>query len=168
LIWFYLWMVRRSHSTCVRNHSRALTEACQVVHSPTRGGTLLDVYFVQPESSFTSSSIVQVISDHYGVMLKVKWEESGCEPQVERVVPVYNKTDVLGLQIFLRDKFAAWASNDICVEEIWNNFKNIVYECIERIVPRKILRKKSDPEYYNKEFKRLKLKVRKAYNRRKS
>jgi len=101
-------------------------------------------------------------------MLKVKWEESGCEPQVERVVPVYNKTDVLGLQIFLRDKFAAWASNDICVEEIWNNFKNIVYECIERIVPRKILRKKSDPEYYNKEFKRLKLKVRKAYNRRKS
>jgi hypothetical protein len=53
------------------------------------------------------------------------------------------------------------------VEEIWNNFKYIVYECIERFVPRKILRKRSDPEYYNKEFKRLKSKVRKAYNRRK-
>jgi hypothetical protein len=26
------------------------------------------------------------------------------------------------------------------VEEIWNNVKNIVYECIERFVPRKILR----------------------------
>jgi hypothetical protein len=53
------------------------------------------------------------------------------------------------------------------VESIWNNFKNILYECIERFVPHKILRKNPDPEYYNKEMKRLKSKVRKAYNRRK-
>ena len=53
------------------------------------------------------------------------------------------------------------------LEEIWINFKNIVYESIERFVPHKILRKNSDPEYYNKEIRRLKLKVRKAYNRRK-
>jgi DNA-directed RNA polymerase alpha subunit len=80
---------------------------------------------------------------------------------------VYNKTDVLGLQNFLHDKFAVWASNSSCVEEIWNNFKNILYECIEHFVPPKILRKNSDPEYYNKEIKRLKSKVRNAYNRRK-
>jgi len=139
----------------------------QVADSPTRGDALLDVYLVRPESSFTSSSIVQGISDHSGVILEVEWEESGCESQVERVVPVYNKTDDLGLQTFLRHKFAVWASNGSCVEEIWNNFKNIVYECTERFVPHKILRKKSDPEYYNKEIKRLKSKVRKAYNRRK-
>ena len=95
----------------------------QVVDSPTRGDTLLDVYLVQPESSFTSSNTVQGISDHYRVTLEVEWEESGCEPQVERVVLVYNKTDVLGLQTFLRDKFAVWASNGSCVEEIWNNLK---------------------------------------------
>ena len=100
-------------------------------------------------------------------MLEVESVESGFEPQVKRVVPVYNKTDVLGLQIFLRDKFAVWASNGSCVEEIWKNFKNIVHESIERFVPRKILRNNSDPEYYNKEIKRLKSKVRKAYNRRK-
>ena len=69
-------------------------------------------------------------------MLEVEWEESGCEPQVERVVLVYNKTDVLGLRTFLRDKFAVWASNGSCVEEIQNNFKNTVYECIKRFVPR--------------------------------
>jgi len=96
----------------------------QVVDSRTRSDTLLDVYLVRAESSFTSSSMVQGISDHYGVMLEVEWEESDCEPQVERVVPVYNKTDVLGLQTFLRDKFAVWSSNGSCVEEIWNNFKN--------------------------------------------
>jgi len=49
-----------------------------------------------------------------------------------------------------------WASNGSCVEEIWNNLKNIVYECIESFVPLGILRKNSDPEYYNKEIKRLK------------
>jgi hypothetical protein len=137
----------------------------QVVDSPTRGDTLLDVYLVWTESSFASSSIVQGISDHYGIMLGVGWEEIGCEPQVERVVPVYNKTDVLGLQNFLRYKFAVWPNNGSFVEEIWNNFKDIVYECIEGFVPRKILRKNSDSEYY-KEIKRLKSKVRKAYNRR--
>jgi hypothetical protein len=83
-------------------------------------------------------------------MLEVEWDECGFEPQVERLVPVYNKTNILGLQNFLRDKFAEWASNGSCVEEIWNNLKTIVHECIERFVPSKILRKNSDPEYYNK------------------
>jgi hypothetical protein len=80
---------------------------------------------------------------------------------------VYNKTDVLGLRTFLHDKFAVWASNGSCMEEIGDNFKNIVYDCIECFVPHKKLRKNSDPEFYNKEIKRLKSKLRKAYNRRK-
>ena len=63
----------------------------QVVDSPTRGDALLVVNLVRPESSFTSSSIVQGISDHYGVMLEVEWGKSGCETQVERVIPVYKK-----------------------------------------------------------------------------
>ena len=79
---------------------------------------------------------------------------------------MYNKTDVLGLQTFLRDKFAVWASNGSYVEEIWNYFKNRVYKCIERFVPHKTVRKKFGPEYY-KEIKQLTSKVTKAYNRRK-
>jgi hypothetical protein len=63
---------------------------------------------------------------------------------------VYNKTDVLGLQTF-RDKFAGRASRGKGVEEICNNFKNIVHESLERFVPHKTLRKNSDPEY-NKEI----------------
>ena len=43
----------------------------QVVDSPTREGALLDVYLVRPESPFTSSGIVQGISDHHGVRLEV-------------------------------------------------------------------------------------------------
>jgi hypothetical protein len=57
-----------------------------------------------PESSLTSSSIVQGISVHYRVILEVEWEDNWREPQGERVVPVYNKVDVLGLQTFLHNK----------------------------------------------------------------
>jgi hypothetical protein len=72
----------------------------------------------------------------------VEWEDTCTETQVERVVPVYNKTDVSGLQTFLRDKFAVWSSN---VEEIWNNLKNIVYESLERFVFHETLRKNRAP-----------------------
>jgi hypothetical protein len=139
----------------------------QVVDSPNQRDALLDVYLVRPESAFTSCNTVQGISDHCWVLLEVEWEENYCRPQEERLVPVYHKANILGLQIFLRDRFAIWASNGRCVEDVWNNFKNIILEGIERSVPHKILRKNSDPEYYNKKVKKLKLKVRKAYNRRK-
>ena len=52
------------------------------------------------------------------------------EPHLERIVPVYNKTEVLRLHTFLSDKFAVWASNRSSVEELWNNFKNIVHESV--------------------------------------
>ena len=102
----------------------------QLVDGPTRGDALLDVYLVQPESSFTSSSVVQGISDHYGVILEVEWEGNYCVPQVERLLPVYYKTDVSGLQTFLWENFATLASSGSCMEEIWGNFKGIVYESV--------------------------------------
>jgi hypothetical protein len=140
----------------------------QGAQNPTRGDALLDVYLVRPENLFTSCRIIQGVSDHRGVLLEVEWEEKYCRPQMERLDPVYHKADVIGLQKFLRDKFAIWASKGRSVEEVWNNFKNIILQCIEMFIPHKILRKNSDPEYYNEEVKKLKLKVRKAYNRRKS
>lgn len=139
----------------------------QVVERPTRGDAILDVYLILPESACTSSSIVQGISDHHGVIIEVDWERSSHIPQPDRVIPVYSKADVLGLQTFLRDRYANWASNGNSVERIWNNFKNIVHESVEHFVPHKILKVNSDPEFYNKEVKRLKAKVRKAYNKRK-
>jgi len=113
----------------------------QVVDSPNRGDALLDVYLFRPESSFTASSIVQEISDHHGVILEAEWEENSCVRQVENLVPVHQKTDVLGLQTLLRDKFGIWANNGSSVEEIWNNYKDTVSESIERFVPHKLLRK---------------------------
>ena len=112
----------------------------QVVNSPTRGDALLDVYLVRAESSFTSSTIVQGISDHSRVILEVEWEESGCEPQVEGVVPLHNETDVRGYKPSSAIN-SQYGQATAVAWRIWNNFKNIVYECIERFVPRKNLEK---------------------------
>jgi len=60
---------------------------------------------------------------------------------------------VLGLQSFLQDKLPAWANNGSCIEDIWKNFKDIVFEGVKRFVPHKILKPNQDPEYYNKEVK---------------
>jgi hypothetical protein len=117
---------------------------------------LLDVSLVRPEGSF---------GDHCGVLLEADWEENCTRPKAERLVPVYHKANVLELQTHLRDKCAIWASSGTYVEEVWNNFKNIILESIERFIPHKILRKNSGPEYYNNGVKILKF--RKAYNRRK-
>jgi len=43
----------------------------QVTDGTTRGDALLDVYLVRPESSVTSSGIVQGVSDHLAVILEV-------------------------------------------------------------------------------------------------
>ena len=92
----------------------------------------MDVYSFRLKSSVTFSSIVEGISDYYGVILEVEWEDNCCEPRGEMVV--------LGLKNFLCDKFAGWASNGISVE-IWNNLRNIVYESLESFVPHKTITK---------------------------
>jgi hypothetical protein len=90
----------------------------------------------------------------------VEWAEKGFVTQEKRLVPAYHKTNILGLQQFLRDKLPTWANNGSCLEDIWKKFKDIVFEGIERFVLHKIVKPNPDPEYYNKEMKRLKVKVR--------
>ena len=53
------------------------------------------------------------------------------------------------------------------MQEISKRFKETIFESIDRFFPHKILRKNPDPEYYNKEVKRFKVNVRRAYNKRK-
>jgi hypothetical protein len=73
----------------------------------------------------------------------MEWEENVVVTRQKRFFPAYYKTNVLGLQHFLRDKLPIWANNGSCAEDIWKNFNDIVFESIERFVPHKIVKKKS-------------------------
>ena len=111
---------------------------------------------MRPDSTLLTCDTVQGISDHCGVLLEVDCVEKGLETHEKRLIPIYHKTNVLGLQNFLRDKLPTWANSGSCVEDIWKKFKDIVFEGIEPFVPHKMLKRIPDPEYYNKEVKRLK------------
>ena len=63
--------------------------------------------------------------------------------------------------------FNLWVQNGSGIEETWKSYKDIIFEGIKRYVPQKIRSKNQVPEYYNKEVKWLKVKVRKMYNTRK-
>jgi len=84
----------------------------------TRGDSLLDVYLVRPECALISCGTVKGISDHCEVLLDVEWVETGFVTQEKRLVPVYHKTNVLGLQNFLPDKLPTWANNGSCAENV--------------------------------------------------
>jgi len=118
----------------------------QVVSGITRGDALLDIYLLRPGSSLISCYILPGISDHNGVLLYVEWDEICLGPKVERIVPVYHKTDVLCLQILRRVKLNLWAGNGSCVEELCKCYQGIIFEGIKRYVPKKILNKNLDPE----------------------
>jgi hypothetical protein len=70
-----------------------------------------------------SCSIVQGISDHCGVLLDVEWEENSDVTLEKRLIPAYHKTDILGLQNFLRENLQIWANNGSCVEDIWKKLQ---------------------------------------------
>jgi hypothetical protein len=104
----------------------------QEVSGPTRGDALLYIYHLRPESSLISCIILPGISDHNGVSLDTEWDEICWEPKVETIVQFYHKTDILCLKAFLRDKCNLWDRNSRCVEEIWKNFKDIIFEGTKR------------------------------------
>ena len=78
---------------------------------------------------------------------------------------MYHKTDVLGLQAFLWEKFNLSAGNAFCIEEKWKSYKDIIFKSIKGYVPQKILSKNPDPAYYHKEVNWLKVKVRKIHKK---
>jgi hypothetical protein len=106
--------------------------------------------------SLNSSNIFLGISEHNGVLLEVEWDEICSEPKVERIIPLYQKTDILDMKVFLRDNFNLWARKSSCAEEIWKKIKVIILEGFERYVPQEILSKNANSEQYNKEVKRKK------------
>ena len=73
----------------------------QVVCKPTRGGSLLDIYLLRPGNALISCNVLPGISDHEGVLLEVQWSDKCRDDNAGRIVPMYHKTNVLGMQTFL-------------------------------------------------------------------
>jgi hypothetical protein len=72
-----------------------------IVNGASRGDALLDVSLLRPENLVKSCTIEQGMSDQCELLLEIEWEENYCRPQVERLVALCNKTNILGICTFL-------------------------------------------------------------------
>lgn len=140
----------------------------QVVTKPTRDNALLDVFLIRPVDKLLACEVIPGISDHKGVLLKMCREGKRNDLVKERQFFQFSRTNVTNMQLYLKNNYPTWASSGSTVEQIWTNFKNIISECLAKFVPTRKLRYHSDPLYYNKEVRRLKRHVRKAYSKRNS
>jgi hypothetical protein len=90
---------------------------------------------LRAENSLLSCNILPGTSDHNRVLLDVEWDEILGEPKVERIVPLYHKTDILGLLAYLRERLNLWGGNGRCVEEIWKSYSDIIFEGMKPYAP---------------------------------
>jgi len=79
--------------------------------------------------------------------LEIEWYEICQEPQAVRIVPVYHKPDDLGLLDFLPDKLNLWPGNGRFVEDVWKNFKDVLFKGIKRYVTQNSLSKNEHLQY---------------------
>jgi hypothetical protein len=96
---------------------------------------------------------------HNRVLLEVEWDEICWEPKVEEIVLVYHKTDVLGLQAFLWEKFNLWGGNG---KEMQKPLCLIDYNCNlwevnlkDQLLHMYVVKRKMMTKWYLKLFKRL-------------
>lgn len=138
----------------------------QVVDKPTRQGAILDIFLVYPAEMFLSCEVFQGISDHKAVMVEVQVNVIKRPKAKGTIVRQYRKANLEGLRSFLREKYNNFLRTEGGIEEQWGAFKTIVETALDKYVPCKILKSNSDPEYFNGAIRRLKRKVRLAFNRR--
>ena len=139
----------------------------QVVDFPTRGNNTLDVFLVRPPDLVISCMKVSGISDHSGVELNIKHSENPLHVSDKAVkILLYNRADQRKFQDHLNESFVRWASEGRHINILWNNFLNIVNGAIDKFVPFKVLKQNPGQEYYTREIRRLKRKLKKAYNKR--
>lgn len=139
----------------------------QVVDFPTRGNNTLDVYLVRPEELYTSCHKIPGVSDHSAVVLNVRYSGTP-KPDSDETIKIfqYRRADQGKFQEYLEGCFARWTSEGCHINILWENFLKILNSAIRKFVPFKLLKHNPDPEYYTREIRSLKRKVRKAYNKR--
>lgn len=151
-----------------RNVSTLLNEGFeQVVKTGTRisqtgRNNILDVLLVRPSNLWLDTEVIKGFSDHdipvvtFAVPCSVNKEN-------KKKIYNYNKADQVGVITKLEEKLKNFIMAEGDVNKKWDMYKNLMQEIAEEFIPSKTISENSDPEYYNKEVKALKKKVRQAY-----
>ena len=138
----------------------------QMVDETTRNESILDLIFTTSPDLLSKCQTVPGISDHDAV--SAEYEIKACISEKEpRKVYIFNKADHKKIELDLielqNEFYDTWRNRD--VEDNWRFFKNNLLEIVNKNVPSKILKGKTDLPWLTPKIKRILRKRKLKYSR---
>ena len=101
------------------------------------------------------------IADHKAVIMEVNMKMKKGIVNKEREIWSYDRADIGGFRTFLKQNYDGWVREGGLVEQGWKNFRRLLEQGMRTFIPRRKVRKSTDPLFYNRMVKQLKRKCRK-------
>ena len=141
----------------------------QMVDSPTRGSSILDVFITDRPGLLESCHVVDGISDHE-VVLVTSSITADLPPPTRRTIYLWSRTDLNLIRETaqsLCQRFTTTHSTSTPIDILWNDFMSICNTCMD-LVPTKLSSTKHHQPWINSHIKRLTRKKQRAYNHARS
>ncbi len=143
----------------------------QLIREPTRGRSILDLFFTSNPTVVVKSEVLPGMSDHDGipfVTINIKPKINKSKP---RKVFMYRKANWSAIKEDLADISGDF--EDVCldmvsVDELWNDFKTRINDTVERNIPSKFVTPNKQVPWCDKKVSKLLYKKKKAFNKAKA
>ena len=129
----------------------------QIVDFPTRGTSLLDIFFSNKPDLVNSCKLLSGLGDHEAVSIKNSLFIKKKKP-TKRKILLWNRADVNKIKEkthTFRTTFLNKFSTNSNVDEMWDYIKKEIFSIIDKYVPSKISSSKTHQPWINTETKKL-------------
>jgi hypothetical protein len=141
----------------------------QLVDLPTHGDNILDLIFTTVPDAISNINMVPGLSKHDVVLADCDIKPKLCKKK-SRKVYLYKKANNDQIKEDLQkfaEQFLSEQSSKAVVEEMWTSFKNVIFETLEKNVPSKTLKGKTDLPWITHKIQRMMKHRRKRYDKAK-
>ncbi len=141
----------------------------QMVTSPTRQGSILDLFFTTNTSLVEKSIVLPGMSDHDGIpniVLSTKPRKTKCQP---RKIFVYKRADSDRMKedlATLSSQISREFNDTNCTaEDLWQTLKGGILNSMEKNIPSKMITNNNSSPWMTQEIKRAHKRKQRAFNR---
>ena len=129
----------------------------QIVHTPTRENSCLDLFYTNNPSLINNTSVVSGISDHDAVLVETKLKPFRKKP-IKRKIQLWKRIDEGRLKKDCKNFKLAFLNKHTIkdnINELWQDIKNNLINIMEDNVPTKMTSSKTHQPWINTVTKRL-------------
>lgn len=140
----------------------------QVIEAPTRENSLLDLVFVSDDllQGGVKQQIVEGLSDHRAVLVDFNVTCEQSRPSY-RTVADFSRADDASIVSTLASYFDnfLFSSSSLSVDALYNQFCNIVTQCMTKFVPNKCVKRHPKHPWYTREIVQLIRRIKRSRRR---